>query len=51
MNIWLWVLAFFLGFLFGFFVEALVCAASRSEEENERLRMHVLNHYPRGKNE
>jgi len=51
MNIWLWVLAFFLGFLLGFFTAAMCCAAGRSEEENERLRAHILKNYPGSKDE
>ena len=49
MNIWLWVLAFFLGFLFGFFMAAIACAARLSDEENDRLRAHIAKNYPEGK--
>jgi len=48
MNIWLWALAFFLGFILGFIVAALCCAAGRSEEEDERLRRYVLKNFPGG---
>ena len=51
MNIWLWVLSFSMGFILGFFTAALCCAAGRSDEENERLRMHILKNYPGGKGE
>jgi len=51
MNIWLWVLAFFLGFLFGFFMAAIACAARLSDEENDRLRAHIAKNYPGGKDE
>ena len=55
LAIWKLVLGGFLvaglSYLLGFFTAAMCCAAGRSEEENERLRAHILKNYPGSKDE
>jgi len=55
LAIWKLVLGGFLvaglSYLLGFFTAAMCCAARLSDEENDRLRAHILKNYPGGKDE